>query len=228
MKALRRDSKQTQRRLLDAAGVVFARKGYRAATIAEICKRAKANVASVNYHFGTKKKLYAEAWRHEFHKAIEAHPPDGGVPPDAPVEKRLEGRVRALLQRILDPACRSFDIFHKEIAAPTGLLAQVKRESIEPIRQGLAALVREILGPAASEEDVGYCQMSILSQCLGPMIPVRRHKMGTGPAPPHGLSPEEPDFEALADHISRFCLAGLREVRERIRQDAKRRKKRLP
>ncbi|MBW2127416.1 MAG: helix-turn-helix transcriptional regulator [Deltaproteobacteria bacterium] len=38
---------------------VFAEKGYRAATIADICGRAKANVAAVNYYFGDKPRKAA-------------------------------------------------------------------------------------------------------------------------------------------------------------------------
>ena len=38
----------TRRRLLEAAGEVFAEHGFRAATVQEICRRADANIAAVN------------------------------------------------------------------------------------------------------------------------------------------------------------------------------------
>ena len=44
----------TKDRLLAAACAVFADKGYRAATVVEICTAAEANIAAVNYHFGNK------------------------------------------------------------------------------------------------------------------------------------------------------------------------------
>ena len=54
----------TRRNLINSAGPVFAAKGYQSATIREICKRAHANVAAVNYHFKDKLGLYAEVLNH--------------------------------------------------------------------------------------------------------------------------------------------------------------------
>jgi AcrR family transcriptional regulator len=53
----------TKNRLLEAAGQVFSEKGYELATVREICDRAEANVASVNYYFGDKQRLYTDAVR---------------------------------------------------------------------------------------------------------------------------------------------------------------------
>ena len=53
----------TRNKLLEAAGQVFAEHGYHSATVREICMRAGANVAAVNYHFGDKLELYTEVLR---------------------------------------------------------------------------------------------------------------------------------------------------------------------
>ncbi len=62
----------TRDKLIEAAGHVFAERGYRAATIREICRRAGANVAAVNYTFGDKMGLYTEVLRHSVRAAQTA------------------------------------------------------------------------------------------------------------------------------------------------------------
>ena len=210
---LRRDGVETRQRILEAAERVFSRKGYRDATHAEICELAGTNTAAINYHFRDKEALYVEAWRLAFHRSLEAHPPDGGVPAEASAEERLRGRIASILRRIADPESHEFEIVHRELASPTGLLAQVMRESIEPIRSGFLAVVRELLGGRASDQQVQLCQMSIRAQCLDLMMPLRLRGLSSeGPGCPV-LQPLELDVEVIADHITRFSLAGLREIR---------------
>src|SRR3954451_22724831 len=54
MEAVKNESEnlKTRQRLLEVAGEVFAEQGFKNATVREICKRAEANVAAINYHFG--------------------------------------------------------------------------------------------------------------------------------------------------------------------------------
>lgn len=202
--------------------VAFARLGYRDATISEICEAAGANIAAVNYHFRSKENLYVEAWRHAFRRSTTRYPPDGGVPADAPAAKRLRGHVRSMLQRISDPQCHEFEIIHKEMANPTGLLSETMRECIEPLQAAFRQIVRELLGPDADEQTVQLCLMSVRAQCFGPMLHERRRRAGPAdglPVPP----PIEVDTDRFADHVIRFSLAGIKAVRRRL-QDARRRR----
>jgi len=74
----------------------------------------------VNYYFRDKEKLYVEAWRVASERSLSAHPPDGGVPPEAPAEERLRGRILAVMQRLGDESNCEFEIMHRELANPTG------------------------------------------------------------------------------------------------------------
>src|ERR1035437_2002318 len=64
-------SEQTRMRLLDAAREVFSQHSFQGATVREICRRAEANVAAVNYHFGGKDGLLAEALNFSSLKALQ-------------------------------------------------------------------------------------------------------------------------------------------------------------
>ena len=52
------EDRETRARLLYAAARLFAERGYARVTVRDICKKARANVAAVNYHFGGKDGLY--------------------------------------------------------------------------------------------------------------------------------------------------------------------------
>src|SRR3954468_6015625 len=93
------DSEQalTRRNLLDAASEVFAEVGFRAATVREICQRAGANIAAVNYHFGDKEQLYRAVLKGTCQTALEKYPADFGLPPKATPEQRLRAFVHSFL-----------------------------------------------------------------------------------------------------------------------------------
>jgi AcrR family transcriptional regulator len=211
MKVQRKDAVRTRKSLLAAASEVFADKGYHDATIAEICERAKANGAAVNYHFGDKETLYVEAWRHSFSQSLKAHPPDGGVSEDARPEERLRGQVEALLRRIADENNKEFLIVHRELANPTGLLEEVMRKDLRPLRDKMETLVREILGPRASDMQVRFCAIGIVSQCISPMLVRRMEKTR-----PQGKDdfPGIDDIDSYAKHVVKFSLAGIGAIRE--------------
>ena len=50
----------TKKRILDAAERLFAQRGFHNTSLREITKEAGVNVASVNYHFGTRQALISE------------------------------------------------------------------------------------------------------------------------------------------------------------------------
>jgi AcrR family transcriptional regulator len=196
-------------KLLAAACDVFVEKGFSNATVAEICTRANANVAAVSYYFGSKKALYQEAWRHSFAQSITAHPQDGGVPAHAPAEERLQGQLRALMERISDENSRDFFISQMEFMNPTGLLEEVMHAELIPLREQTLAVVRELLGPQASEQQVVFCETCIISMCIHPMLMRRMRQKAASAETPAPIQ----DLAAFADHVVAFALAGINALR---------------
>jgi hypothetical protein len=129
-----------------------------------------------------------------------------------------------MVERIVDPTSIDFDIVHREIANPTGLLAEVMRRSLEPLRETLRAIVRELLGKGTSQRTVRLCEMSVRAQCFGLMRERRQHTVAAGLprlAPPL----TEMGVDALVEHIFVFSLAGIRDAKGRADRVGKRRGK---
>lgn len=201
---------KTHQRLLVAASRIFAERGYQDATIAEICEQAETNIASVNYHFRDKENLYLEAWRYAFQENLKAHPSDGDNNPDTSAEARLAGRIRSLIARIADPDSYFFAIVHKEMAQQTRLLQKIVEQEINPERQAMNALIRELLGAAATEKQIQFCHASIIGQCFH-LLKVKNMK----PSEETRCNVMDlMDAAAFAEHVVKFSLAGIQAIRD--------------
>lgn len=204
-------SDTTRDKILEAACRVFGTKGYRDATVAEICRLARANIAAVNYHFGSKAELYRAVWQHGVEKAEELYPLDGGLPPSPTTEDRLRAFVAAMVGRKSNT--RELAYFHhirmSEMYEPTGAITDVMASHIQRNRAFTHALLREMLGPKATERDVEMCEVSVISQCFF------RPPSRLVDTPPPG-APDFGDIQEQVAHITRFSLAGIEATRTTI------------
>lgn len=205
--AAERTRTDTRQRVLEAAGAVFAERGFRAATVREICQRAKANLAAVNYHFGDKERLYAAVLQYTFHCA--AHSPlDRGLDVEATAEARLQAFIRSHLFSLLDAGRPAWHgkLMARELAEPTRALDVVVEQMIRPEAELLMSIIRDVLGHDATPQRVWQCAASIIGQCL-----FYHHARSVMMR----LNPEQTytpaAIEQLVDHVTQFSLAALRQ-----------------
>jgi len=189
--------------LLDAATEVFAERGYHAATIREICRRAGANIASINYHFGDKLALYTEVLRcaagaagHDAARAILR----AGVPP----ERALRAVIRAMVEGLYgrDRPTVSFRLMRHELVQPTPALMHVIDEVVRPNYDRLRATVGAMMGLAPDHETTRLCVHSIMGQILfypqaGPVLAKLWPQMK--------MTPQR--LDQIAEHIADFSLS---------------------
>jgi AcrR family transcriptional regulator len=217
---------ETRRRLLEAAGEVFAEHGFRAATVQQICRRADANIAAVNYHFTDKEQLYREVIRYAEEQHGAAHPRT--LPATASAEERLHAHVDWFLLHLLDEGRPAWHgrLMAREMIEPTAALDDLVDGHIRESNDRLLGIVRELMGSHATDEQVRTSAFSITGQCLfyrhcEPVI-ARLH-----PELRFGLA----QVPALAEHVTRFSLAGLSAIagsRQRTHETASARPKRVP
>lgn len=161
-------------RLLAAATEVFAAKGYEAATVREICRLANVNVALVNYHFESKRKLYRAVVERLF-----ASGPRSLLEVVATVHDEASWRaaVRTWLSNALaivtstePPYNHIARIMAHESAMPSEVRVELQREFQEPLRRDLCRLVRmalpEGLSPRAIELETRLWCSTLDAICL--------------------------------------------------------------
>jgi TetR/AcrR family transcriptional regulator, regulator of cefoperazone and chloramphenicol sensitivity len=201
----------TRRRLRKAAGVVFAEEGFRRATVREICRRAGANVAAVNYHFAGKEGLYRQVLEQGRDAAFQKYPLTLGAEGVRCPEDRLRAFVRTFLFRIFDRGApsRFFRLMAREFVEPTEVLDKVVTETVRPAFEYLASIVRPLLGPEADEKTVQFHCASIVGQCL--YFHVSRHVLSRL-FPWGGFNPG--DIEAIAEHVNRLSLRAMKAFRK--------------
>jgi len=201
---------ETRRQLLEAAGAVFAEFGFRNATVREICRRAGANVAAVNYHFRDKETLYIEVLRYAHSRALAKYPPLLDVAATAPPAEKLRAFVKSFLLRIFDKGPGSWHgkIMSREMIEPTAALDSLVAERMRPMAGLLWQIVAGILDCPLNDERVRRYAFSIVSQC------VFYHHCGPVVARlfPKQQSLDQAGIEQLADHITEFSLAAMKHL----------------
>ena len=201
----------TRDRLLAAAGAAFAARGYRGAPLREIAERAGANLASANYYFGSKQKLYLEVARAEFERLEERIAERGAaVAPEAldglsrsSLIELLHTRIRITLEALLDPASIHGKLMQRELAEPSEVLPVIVRRHIDPLRRSMDAILGR-LAPELGRDEVERCTRSVLGQ-IGFYLthrPALLLLMGRRAYPP-GFTAE------IADHVTEFSLGGI-------------------
>ncbi len=195
----------TRDRLLDAACSVFVEKGFDDATVAEICDRAGANIAALNYHFGSKAEAYRAAYLCAFEQSVVEFPftfDEAAEPTD-----QLATHVRSILRRMNDDGpVSAFDQMRIwEDMRPTGIVDDVDEDALAAARRHMLACLKAIVGADVPEEQILLCEASVLS--LARMVlPFNRRHIGL-------LSQSKIDdgvLDMIAAHIVKLLLGGLR------------------
>ena len=199
---------ETKDKVLLAAGPIFAEKGFRDATVREICQSAGVNLASVNYHFGDKEQLYIAAVRRAA-ALRQQHAPMPDWPEGTTPEAKLRDFIRTLLRRMLERSDTPWQtrLMLREILDPTSACREWVTDYFEPLFQLLLEILNGLLPEQTSTERRHKIAFSIIGQCLFYRV---SEKVVALLESPETLSAHF-GIESLADHIYSLTIAALRE-----------------
>ena len=208
----------TRAKLIAAAGEVFADVGFHSATVREICTRAGANVAAVNYHFRDKLGLYTEVLRESI-CATQGEVMQQAISKAKTPEEALRLFVTGILGRMYaeDRPAWNVRIMAHEIAQPTPALSHVIEEVMRPRYNLLRGVIAKILHLPADHATTRLCAHSVIGQVvhyvhgrpviglLWPALDLKNTK----------------DRQLVADHITDFTLRNLHALARQTNQRKK-------
>ena len=208
-RAPRSDGRSTRAAVLAAAGRVFAERGFAEATGKEICERAGANAAAVNYYFGGKEGLYEEVLIEAHRQMLSMEDLSRIIDSRAEPEEKL----RIFLEHIIHTATHAADlwgvrIFLRELASPTPFVPKFIETTALPKSRKLRELVRAITGLAPDSPAVQRATALVALPCMGLVLFPEKLRTLLLPA-------TASDADGLLDDMLDYMLGGLRALGKR-------------
>jgi AcrR family transcriptional regulator len=207
---VREDGAQTRQQLLEVAGQVFAEHGYARATSKEICERAKANIAAVNYHFGSKEGLYAAVLEEAHARLVSIDLVTAAVKDQSDPAKGL----RMFLTRLVGEIARRGEgawelrVLSREMLAPTPMVERMLANQVAPKAKLVSGMIAGMLGLPPTHPAVGRCVISLMGPCV--MLLIVDEQVVGKVLPSLKLEPA-----AMVEHLVTFALGGIKAVAAR-------------
>ncbi len=205
----------TKERIIEAAAEIFGNQGFKAATIRNIAKAAKANVAAINYHFGDKAGLYRTVLLNIFSNGFTAFPPVGPLEPGQNPEVQLQRFVKDMFYRLASPQgfggySGKGKLIAREFVEPTGAFEDIFETYIKPHRDALLSIIAGLCDTHPEDPRLKPCAVSILGQCvyyafaapvIGRVVPA--------------CAPTPDNLDQLAHGVYLFSLGGIKSLTRR-------------
>ena len=204
---VRQDGLETRRALLDAAGQIFAEQGYARATSKDICTRANANIAAVNYHFGSKDGLYAAVLEEAHSRIVSIETLTAAA--KSRIEPRL--KLKMFLQRIVAEACKSdrdgweLRVLSRELLSRSPMMSRLVENQIAPKAKIVRSVLAELMQLPADDPAISRVVLNLMGPFLMLLITDRSLQKQVAPK-------LELDADVLTEHMYIYALAGIAAV----------------
>jgi AcrR family transcriptional regulator len=219
--AVAKEPEPTPARLLGAAAELFAARGFHGTTVRDIAERAGANVASSNYHFGSKDGLYLGVLRTQFAQIRAALERRAAMPSPRGLSTMtrpqligiLKTRIQIMLEILLGPPPGLHGtLMQREMCDPSEALPVIVAEFIRPQVEEMRRLLGSLF-PQLTPIEIDRCAFSTVGQVLFYrfMRPALLDLMQRSDYP-RGFARQ------MTDHIAEFSLGGMERIAARHRR----------
>ena len=206
----RADGARTRARIIESVGQLFGAGGFAETTSKAIARHAGVDLASINYHFGSRDGLYksvlAEAHRRlinldELHQIASS----ALAAPD-----KLRQMIELIVSRAMGPTGWNAHVLARELLSPTSHLDILFEEEMPPKFRIFAGILSEISGIPARDPALIRCAISVGAPCAMLFVAKRTES-------PLARQIERLPQAAMVEHLLNFALGGLEAVGRGIR-----------
>ena len=201
----RADGEATRWRILEEAGKLIAVSGFAETSSKSIAQKAGVDLASINYHFGSRAGLYqavlAEAHSRLISMKVLTEVGASGLPARDKLRKVIESMVKSATSR------QSWHtrVLGRELLSPSSHLAVLQTMEVLPKVQVVLTILSEITGLAPDDPALSRCLISVGAPCAMLLV-VGRH--ATIFSDIVTATPKE----ILVEHLYHFALGGLEAI----------------
>lgn len=205
---------ETQIEIIKAAEVEFAQHGFAGASVREITKRAKVNIAAINYHFGGKRELFKAMVRYRIEPInakriamLDAAYAASGMEP-LPLRQVVDIIVRPLVTQLIGTEGEDFQFMTamgRALTEEREFMFDLHRNLLaEILKRFHAALAHSLKG--TPEKEVFYSLHFLSCSMIGAMNQHARLGIIS-----HG-NVDLKDIDALVDRLTRFITGGIEAI----------------
>lgn len=204
----------TRDRILQAAEALFAEDGFDAVSMRDITTTARVNLASINYHFGSKMALLAEVVASRANVLVEQRLALlDGVVRDRSGKPKLEAAIEAFLRPAFEMSLEPGGVHHMRLRARlaverVGMTKSQFEQIFDASNQRFIDVLAEAL-PDCPRTEIYWCFHCLLGVVVYTMASSGRiQHLSDGACDPR-------DVEAMLARVVPFVAAGFRAIAAR-------------
>ena len=205
-KSSREDGEETKEKLIECAGRLIAAQGYDRTTSKEICRLAGVNLASVNYHFGSREGLYRAVLENVCEHIMPLPTILRVVKAHLTAREKLMKFMDMYVEEAFFSDSWQIQVSIREMVNPSTIFMEYADHTIREKLNPVLSVLADYMGLPANDRRVSQCFLAAISPFLIFLLS-SHHQLG------HlfyGISgKEEKKLREETDMIETFVMAGV-------------------
>ena len=201
----RTDGEATYNRILEVAGELFAETGFAETTGKMIAARAGVDLASINYHFGSRSGLYQAVLVEAHRRLVSVDSLRRLASTDLSAREKLKKLIEGLVENATIDQNWHARVLSREFLAPSSHLQVLLKTEIPAKLPFVLAILSEITAIPSDDPSVLRCLISVMAPCA--MLLVIGRNFSSFADDIRRMPREE-----LVEHLYSFAIGGLETV----------------